>query len=86
MKRSSYFTLLMFAMGLASMFMHRDISANVFMSTVFVIQALKPANETSYELSKDRAALLCTLLSVAIIGLVIYGYVTGVELRRPRSW
>ncbi|WP_170976296.1 hypothetical protein [Pseudomonas asiatica] len=41
MSRSTCWSLLAFSMALASYAMHRDISANIFLGCLFIIQGLK---------------------------------------------
>lgn len=85
MTRSTCMTLLSFSVAVFCYVTHRDISANIFMATVFIIQGLKQ-HPVGYSRQWDRIILMCTILSVAILVLSATMYFTGMQLPRPRSW
>lgn len=84
MSRSTCWSLLAFAMALMSYTMQRDISANVFLGVLFIIQGLKRNREAERE--TDRITLLCTILSTAIIIFALYSFATGMHWARPKPW
>ncbi len=64
MKPSTAWSCLAFSLALASFAMYRDISANVFLACVFIIQGLKRADGS---LQERRASLLVIALSVGVM-------------------
>ncbi|RRV49565.1 hypothetical protein [Pseudomonas sp. p106] len=85
MSRSTCWSLLAFAMALLSYTAHRDISANIFLGVLFIIQGLKHRDGV-HEAHWDRISLLCTLLSAGIIIFALYSSATGMHWARPRPW
>lgn len=64
MKPSTAWSLLAFSLAAASYAMHRDISANVFLASVFIIQGLKRADGSRQE---RRSSMLAVAMSVGIM-------------------
>ncbi|QLJ16260.1 hypothetical protein H0H12_10185 [Pseudomonas putida] len=85
MSRSTCWSLLAFAMALLSYTMHRDISANIFLGVLFIIQGLKH-RDGEPEAHWDRISLLCTILSAGIITFALYSSATGMHWVSPRPW
>ncbi|HEN8798247.1 TPA: hypothetical protein U8251_000793 [Pseudomonas putida] len=85
MARSTCWSLLAFAMALLSFTLHRDISANIFLGVLFIIQGLKH-RDGEHEAHWDRISLLCTILSAGIITFALYSSATGMLWARPRPW
>lgn len=86
MSRSTCWSLLAFSLALASYVMHRDISANVFLATIFIIQGLKRTADDESPGHWDRVSLLCTLLSGAVIVFALYSLATGMHWAGPKPW
>lgn len=80
MKPSTAWSLLAFAMALASYTMHRDISANVFLGCVFIIQGLKRPDGSTQE---RRATFLAAALSAGILLFALWALATGLDIRGP---
>lgn len=80
MKPSTAWSLLAFAMALASYALHRDISANVFLGCVFIIQGLKRPDGSAQE---RRATFLAAALSAGILLFALWVLATGLEIRGP---
>lgn len=80
MKPSTAWSLLAFAMALASYALHRDISANVFLGCVFIIQGLKRPDGSAQE---RRATFLAAALSAGILLFALWALATGLDLRGP---
>lgn len=64
MKPSTAWSCLAFSLALASYTMHRDISANVFLACVFIIQGLKRADGSKHE---GLTSVLAFALSAGIV-------------------
>jgi len=64
MKPSTAWSCLAFSLALASYSMNRDISANVFLACVFIIQGLKRTEGTRNE---HRSSMLAIAMSVGIM-------------------
>lgn len=80
MKPSTAWSLLAFSMALASYALHRDISANIFLACVFVIQGLKKPTGSKQEL---RATFLAAALSVGVILFAASALFGSVEFESP---
>lgn len=80
MKPSSAFSFLALSLAIASYALHRDISANIFLSCVFVIQGLRVATESTQE---RRALFLIIALSVGILVFAATTMLGGVDLNSP---
>lgn len=65
---------------------HRDISANMYIAAFFAIQGCRYEPDEQPSRQWDRAALLCTLLSMAICLFTVYGIATGIHWGLPKSW
>lgn len=86
MSRSTCWSLLAFAMALVSYVMHRDISANVFLATLFIIQGLKSTSDGEHTHHWDRIRWFVVSLSLAIILFAIWSLIVGFDFAKPRSW
>lgn len=86
MSRSTCWSLLAFAMALASYVMHRDISANIFLASLFIIQGLKRVADAEPDEHWDRLSLLVLLLSVAVIVFALWSLAAGTHWAGPRPW
>jgi hypothetical protein len=64
MKPSTAWSCLAFSLALASYSMNRDISANVFLASLFIIQGLKRTEGTRAE---HRSSMLAIAMSVGIM-------------------
>lgn len=80
MSRSTCWSLLAFAMALASYAMHRDISANIFLGCLFIIQGFKRPDGSPQE---RRALVLAATLSVGILIFAAWALTTGVDFHGP---
>lgn len=85
MSRSSCMTLLALSFAVLCYIMHRDISANMFLASVFIIQGLK---RDCPEPSKhwDRIFLLCALLSASILVFSAVSVLAGMQWDKPQPW
>lgn len=86
MSRSTCWSLLAFSLALASYVMHRDISANVFLATIFIIQGLKSAPDGEHSHHWDRIQWFVLSLSVAITIISASSLIVGFDIPKPRSW
>ena len=85
MSRSSCMTLLALSFAVLCYITHRDISANMFLASVFIIQGLKsPSGEPSHHW--DRIYLLCALLSAAILVFSAASVLSGMQWDKPQPW
>lgn len=80
MSRSTCWSLLAFSMALASYAMHRDISANIFLGCLFIIQGLKRPDGSTQE---RRALFLAAALSAGILIFAVWALATGIDFRGP---
>lgn len=85
MARSSCMTFLALSFAVLCFLSHRDISANMFLAAVFIIQGLK-SNPSEPAHHWDRISLLCTVLSIGIILFALYSFATGMHWAHPRPW
>lgn len=86
MSRSTCWSLLAFAMALMSYVMHRDISANIFLATLFIIQGLKSAPDGEHSHHWDQIQWVLAPLGFAIILFATWSLVVGFDFPKPRSW
>ncbi len=86
MSRSTCWSLLAFALALVSYVMHRDISANVFLATLFIIQGLKSAPDGERAHHWDQIQWFVVCLSIAIIIFAMWSLLVGFDFTKPRSW
>lgn len=85
MSRSTCMTILALSFAVLCYISHRDISANMFVATVFIIQGLKrDCPEPS--LHWDRIYLLCALLSAAILLFSAASVLSGEQWDKPAPW
>lgn len=83
MKNSTAWSLLACSMALASYALHRDISANIFLACVFVIQGLKRMDGSTQE---RRGTFLAVAVSVGITIFALYVLFGGVEFHSPAKF
>lgn len=74
-----------FSMALISYAMYRDISANIFLAAVFVIQGLRSRQEMS-ERSHSHVIRMVLILSIAISILATWALFTGADLGKPANF
>ncbi len=84
MRNSTYWSLFCLAIAMLNMHMHRDISANIFLAALVVIQGLKRSEEP--EQHSDRIRLILTGLSIGFIVFSLWGYANNVSWTRPAGW
>lgn len=85
MARSSCMSLLALAFAVLCYITGRDISANMFVVAIFIIQGLKShPSEPAHHW--DRIFKLCTILSVGILIFSAVSVYTGMHWARPRPW
>lgn len=85
MANSTIWSLMALAMALISYAMYRDISANIFLASIFVIQGMRAKAEMKsrhYELI-TKAVLI---LSIGLISFALWALVTGADLGRPANF
>jgi hypothetical protein len=83
MKPSTAWSLLAFSLAMASYAMSRDISANIFLACVFVIQGLKRPDGSRQE---RKSAFLAVALSMGILAFAISSLAGCVELSGPQPF
>jgi len=83
MTRSTCWSLLALSLAIMSSFMHRDISANIFLCSLFVIQAVKPQDEARLNQS---SMTICAMFGTAVAGFAVLALVFGLQWGRPASW
>lgn len=83
MKPSTAWSLLAFSLALASYAMSRDISANIFLLGVFVIQGLKKPDGSRQE---RRGVFLAGALSAGILIFAATAMLGGVEFDKPSTF
>ncbi|QQE90469.1 hypothetical protein [Azotobacter chroococcum] len=84
MRNSTYWSLFCLAIAMLNMHMGRDISANIFLAALVVIQGLKRTEEP--EEHSIRIRLVLTGLSIAFIVFSLWGYANGASWGRPPAW
>lgn len=85
MSSSTVWSLMSFSMALMSYAMHRDISANIFLATVFAIQGVKIKQELGAR-HADRIKLMVFILGCAISLYATWAIFTGVDLGKPANF
>lgn len=83
MNRSTCWTALATSLAVISALMGLDISSNVFVAAVIIIQAVKPADEP---VLNQSAMAVCVIFATAIFGFAMCAWVFGLEWSRPLSW
>jgi len=83
MKPSTAWSCLAFSLALASYSMNRDISANVFLACVFIIQGLKRTEGTRNE---RRSSMLAIAMSVGITIFAVSGLSGCTEQSAPQHF
>lgn len=83
MTRSMSWSLLAFSLAVISYVMHRDISANIFLCAVFIIQAVKPQDE---EKLNQSAMTICAIFGTTVTGFALLSLVLGLDWKHPSSW
>jgi hypothetical protein len=72
-------------MAVLSYTMNRDISANVFIGVLMVIQGLKRAGEETHRVT-ERVLTLCLTAGVSVITFALFARMAGLEWNSPASW
>lgn len=85
MSSSTVWSFMAFSMALISYAMHRDISANIFLATIFVIQGLRNRHEMN-ERSHGHVIRMVLILSIAISIFAIWALFTGADLGKPANF
>ncbi|WP_434681336.1 hypothetical protein J3P77_09560 [Pseudomonas sp. R1-18] len=85
MTRSLCWSIFAFAMAVLSYLMNRDISANVFLGVLMVIQGLKRTGEETHRVT-ERIMTLCLTAGVSVITFAVFARMTGLEWDSPASW
>jgi hypothetical protein len=85
MTRSLCWSIFAFAMAVLSYTMNRDISANVFIGVLMVIQGLKRAGEETHRVT-ERVLTLCLTAGVSVITFALFARMAGLEWNSPASW
>lgn len=83
MLRSTCWSLVSVSMAVISFIMHRDISANIFLGSLFIIQALKPVEEVRLN---QPAMTICAIFGTAVAAYSLLALALGLEWRHPSSW
>lgn len=83
MKPSTAWSLLAFSLASASYAMNRDISSNVFLACVFVIQGVRAVDGSKQE---KRASFLAAALSVGIMLFAASAMAGCIELSGPEPF
>lgn len=86
MSRSTCISLLCLSVAIWNFVQHRDISANMFVAALFIIQGCKPAVEESDARAWGHVKLLCIILSAAIFLFSVRGYFSDLQWNYPKSW
>lgn len=85
MSSSTVWSFMAFSMALISYAMHRDISANIFLAIIFVIQGLRSRHEMS-ERSHGHVIRMVLILSIAISIFATWAIFTGSDLGKPANF
>lgn len=85
MTRADMMSFLAFSFAVLCYVMSRDISGNMFLCTVFIIQGLK-SSPTAPEHHWDRIYLLCTLVAIGLLLFSVFSFATGIKFVRPLPW
>lgn len=86
LSRPTCISLLCLSIAIWNFVQHRDISANMFLAALLIIQGTRYVPDERPSRQWDHIALLCIILSMAICLFAGYGYFTGIEWSAPRSW
>lgn len=86
MSRATCWSMLALSVAFWNFAMNRDISANMYIAAFIAIQGCRYEPDEQPSKDWDRAALLCTILSVALCLYSVYGLTTGVRWGAPNSW
>lgn len=85
MSSSTVWSFMAFSMALISYAMHRDISANIFIVAIFVIQGLSIPGAMSKR-SREHVLRMVFILSIAIILFAGWALLTGADLGKPANF
>lgn len=81
MARSTSWSCLALSLALISYVMHRDISANIFLATFFIIQSLRGGQLSPGQ--RDRVSVMLIILSAGIALFAAWCLLNGIDLGRP---
>ncbi|WP_332774418.1 MULTISPECIES: hypothetical protein [Pseudomonas] len=84
MARSTSWSCLALSLALISYVMHRDISANIFLATFFIIQSLRGGQLSAGQ--RDRVSVMLIILSAGIALFAAWCLLNGIDLGRPRPF
>jgi hypothetical protein len=85
MTRSTCWSFFAFAMALICYVMNRDISANVFLGAIMIIQGLKRAEEEDHGVTGKAMTFLVTA-GTSVITFAVFARMAGLEWNSPASW
>lgn len=84
MTRSTSWSCLALSLALISYVMHRDISANIFLATFFIIQGLRGGQLSAG--NRDRVGVMLLILSAGIAIFAGWCLLNGIDLGKPRPF
>lgn len=84
--RATCISVLCLAIAVWNFLQHRDISANMFIVALLIIQGCRPIPEEKAVRQWDHIKLLCIILSAAIFLFAITGYFSDMHWKSPKSW
>lgn len=82
MTRSTSWSLLALSLASISYVMHRDISANIFLATIFIIQGLKAEHRDTDE----RVGLMLGVMSLGVMVFAGWCLIGGTDLGYPKPF
>lgn len=85
MANSTIWSLMSFSMALISYAMNRDISANIFLAAIFIIQAMRVPSEMP-ERHYELITKFVLLLALGIGIFAAWALFTGADLGRPANF
>ena len=85
MSSSTVWSLMSFSMALMSYAMHQDISANIFLAAMFVIQGVKIKQELGAR-HAERIKQMVFILGCAISLYAAWAIFAGVDLGKPANF
>lgn len=86
MHRSTCISALCLAIAIWNYATHRDISGNMFLVALFIIQACRHIPEEKPSRQWDHVNLLCIILAAAIFLFAVYGHFSDLQWKSPKSW
>lgn len=84
MTRSTSWSCLALSLALISYVMHRDISANIFLATFFIIQGLRGGQLSADH--RDRVSVMLIILSAGIAVFATWCLLNGIDLGKPKPF